>query len=253
MLKRQTLHKSRISQLNETVFSAQKNVNKLSNVASQITPNATVQVDMKFYRLATNIFQVLHSKDGKRVDSNIWSFPNYESAYEFVDSLMLLGIDEKYITYPASFLLYGKENQDNSTDEEIEDELDTLEGSEFENSEFGGEDELEDIGEDEEIDLYGEDEFEEVPEQEPIEGEVEEVEEAPAAEHLEDEFEESPAELEDEEGELDILELEQDLDEVSTSTEEDELEELEKSLEEDEGSEEDSELQDLLNRLEKEA
>lgn len=121
--KRRTL----LSPLLEQLYSTVKLSGEIETLGKKVISPTPVQVDFKFHKLAQNIFDTLHEEDGTRTDVNIWEFSTPELAYSFVDTLTTLGIDEKHIIYPGSFLQYIEQDDEGNEDISISDQLSELE------------------------------------------------------------------------------------------------------------------------------
>jgi len=187
-----------------------------------------VQVPLRNYRLAQDIFNTLHIGTGIRIDVNIWKFSAEEDLNSFVDSLILLGVPENVIVYPAGLLL---KYQDKTADEDSDSSDDT------ENSES-----LSDLERDLGSDISDEDE-EESSDTDFDAGFETNAEESENSEEEESNFIEEEDDLDELESELELLDLEtaanldsneplgtgEDLSELENELE-DELAELEQEL-----------------------
>jgi len=121
--KRRTL----LSPLLEQLYNTVKLSGEIETLGKKVISPTPVQVDFKFHKLAQNIFDTLHEEDGTRTDVNIWEFSTPELAYSFIDTLTTLGIDEKHIVYPGSFLQYIEQDDEGNEDISISDQLSELE------------------------------------------------------------------------------------------------------------------------------
>lgn len=121
--KRRTL----LSPLLEQLYNTVKLSGEIENLGKKVISPTPVQVDFKYHKLAQNIFDTLHEEDGTRTDVNIWEFPTPDLAYSFVDTLTTLGIDEKNIIYPGSFLQFIEQDDEGNEDMSIPDQLTRLE------------------------------------------------------------------------------------------------------------------------------
>lgn len=105
-----------LEQLKPSMSTASPHLQKLQEAP------LVVQVPLKHYRLAQDIYNTLHIGTGVRIDVNIWKFTSSDDMDAFVDSLILLGVPERVINYPASFVAQAQSENgsDESTDSDVE-------------------------------------------------------------------------------------------------------------------------------------
>lgn len=119
-----------LSPLYEELYKSVKLAGEINTLGKKMITPTPVQVDFKFHRLAQNIFDTLHSEDGTRIDLNIWEFPTTDLAYAFIDTLTTLGVEQKHIVFPGSFVQYIEGNEEGD-DKSIKDQLSDLEADLF--------------------------------------------------------------------------------------------------------------------------
>ncbi len=94
-----------VDMLSEEFFSNLKSAEQIaSNEPRHIQRASKVEVKMSMYKIAQNVFDALHADIGKRVDSNVWEFPDDETARDFIESLELLGIKKSDILFAQSYV-----------------------------------------------------------------------------------------------------------------------------------------------------